>query len=443
MMQPRSTYQQRERRLGQAGVVATARFGQQSRRVRGRRGQTPGNVDLPQIVTAYVDPWSVDADGVRYPDDYRGLTGTFSTVFEQQITTGAAAGTYTDLNMVGVSPTLGSSLFLVTPDPSNMLVQGVIGSNAGGFFGGVPNTFFWPNGILFTNAQNSLNAFGPGTGVINLDNVASNITPLRQLYKAARLVAGGCRITSTMNFSSVSGTVHVAPLFVDMERDTNNGSTGGAPANPIPGQMLNGWQAALPSTLADMLNLPGYMEYPLASLQEDEIVGLFRRSGDEARLFKGLELPWGLDQEIGNSLAVRYGNASIPDNYGHYCIIVAVTGVQNSTGAPAAVSTPILELEIKTHYECQPNPASDIIAFSAAGSAGLTTPSPPSQPLLMAAADNVSVEIPVVRNVDDAGVEELGFIEEVVNIWRNACKVATSVATAVNVATGVLAALAI
>jgi len=195
-----------------------------------------------------------------------------------------------------------------------------------------------------------------------------------------------------------------------------------------------------------MINLPGYMEYPLSSLETDEMVAIFKRYGDEALLFKPTKSTWGMSDDGAPTLNYRHGDSENPNGYGHYCLMVCIEGVQSSTGGPPAAGTPLVEVEMKMHYECQPNPANAILTFAQntmAHNPDFCSPSPPYQPLLMAAADNISSEIPPIRCVDDAGVEELGFVKEVSRLWKNACAVATSVASVVNITTGVLAALAI
>jgi len=441
MFRPSRNFQQSEKVAGSRVVVNKLPAG---RTRRGRRQRIGGSTGLPSIIEAYIDPWSSCADGVRYPDDFRGNSGTFNSTYETTIAVAPAAGGFTDANMIGVVPQPGTALFLVTPDPSNTVVTGVSGTNGAGFYAGVPKTFNWPNGILFTGAPHSLNAFGPGTGILNNDIPMPNVPTLRALYSGARLVAGGAKVTSVMNFTNVSGTIHVAPVFVNTSRETSAGPAGFPGfANPTLTEMQNGWQTALPQNLSDMINLPGYMEYPLSSLEADEILAIFKRYGTESLLFKPTATAWGMDDNSLGTLASRYGDADSPDSIGHYSLCVFIDGVTGGIQAgPALAGTPLVELEVRNHYECQPNPLSSLTTSLGSG-ASLITPSPPSQPLLLAASDNLASDVSVVRCVDSAGVEEGGFVEEVVSLWRNACTVATSVVSAVNVASGLLAALTV
>lgn len=392
---------------------------------------------VPPAVSAFVDPWSPDADGVRYSDDFLGLSGTFTSNYEAQLATTPATGTYTDLNLVARTPVPGTCLFLVTPDPSNVVVVGINGSATS------PN-FFWPNGIVFTNAAHSLNAFGPGTGINAVgDNVVSNIVALRELYASCRLVAGGLKITSTSNFSTVSGTIHVAPIFINYSREVTNltnANFGGA--NPITSEQQNGWQTALPNDFNSLINLPGYQEYPMSALESDELLALFKRYGPEAKSFKPTATAWGIDDNSLGTLASRYGDADMPDGTGHYALCVFVTGLQTSTGAAAAASTPFAQLEVRLHYEAQPNPSAAIYNLFATGG-GLITPAPPYQPVLDAATDNVCAAIPAVRCVDDAGVEEEAFVKDIVTFWKQACSVASGVTAAVSTASTLFSMLSI
>lgn len=415
-----------------------------ARNAKGRRRVRASNRGLPPTVLGYVDPWSVEAAGIKYPDEYRGLSGAYTGVFETSIATSGAAGTYTDANMVGVVPLGGTSLFLVTPDPSNLLVTGVCGTNSAGFYAGVPKTFAWPNGIVYTGVSSSLNAFGPGSGVLNVDIVLPSLLTLRQLFSGVRLVTGGVKMTSNMNFSSVSGTIHVCPVFVNTSHDTSTGAS----SNPTTDTLQNGWQTALPQSLADMINLPGYKHFALSSLQADEVVALFRPYGPESRLFKPTSGAWGMDESgpgLGGSLANRHGDSNNPDSVGHYSICVYIDGVSQIPGGPAVPLTPLIELEELLHLECQPNPSSAVISSGLTLGSGtaMCAMSPPFQPLLMAASDNLSADVPVVRCIDASGVEEERFVNDVVNTWKGAARIASSVVSAVGTATTILSALAL
>jgi len=396
---------------------------------------------MPDIVAAYIDPFCANADGSRYPDDFRGYSSPFVTNFEYNIVTQPTTGVFRDLNQIAVVPDTGSAVFLITPDPSNLIVQGLVGTPPTGFFAANIHTFNWPNGILFTNAAQSLNAFGPGTGLLNNDFTISNIGPFRSSFSSARLVAGGVKITSTMNFSAVSGTIRMVPVFVNLSVTTsNNASQAGGAGNPETGEMQNGWQAQLPSNVSDMANLPGYVETSMSALEGDELVGIFKRYGPEAKLFKPTATAWGIDENSAGTLATRHGDANLPDSYGHYCLLVFIDGVLNAAGTPPAASTPLALASIRMHYECEPTAASNILNERASGGGDIQGFSPEYQPILMAAADNLCVDIPPVRVVDDAGVEELGFIEECGVLWNSACKVAGAVTAAVGTAARLLSA---
>lgn len=438
MFRPPNVYESRPKKsLVSSGLVVNSRF----RRTSGGRGKVGGRMSaLPPILAAYVDPWSPEADGVRYPDSYRGLSGTFASTLEGRMAT-PAAGVFTDPNMSAVTPLPGTALALFTPDPSNLIVTGVCGD---GSLGGVnaPDGFHWPNGILFTNATGSLNAFGPGSGLTNQDIVLPNISPMREMYSAARLVAGGIKLTGTMNFSTVSGTIHLAPVFVSFNKETNNNSVNlGVYQDPTLGAMQNGWQTTLPSTFADMCNLPGYASFPLSALESDEAVAIFKRAGEEALLFKPTATAWCMDDAT--LTALRYGNSNNPNNYGHYCILVFIDNVLNSTGGPAAPGTALIETQVRCHYECQMNPASSIRFNATQSLSGIASQAPPYQPLLLAAVDNLSADVPAVRCVDDAGVSESRFVDEVARAWKGAVSVAASVATAVDIGAALLGALTI
>jgi len=365
-----------------------------------------------------------------------GDTGCFDVHQPAVFSTNPAVGVYTDLNMVTVAPNAGQSVFLVTPDPSNLIVNGIVGTKTTGLFANTPSTFYWPNGISYTATAGDKNAFGPGSGVLNQDRPVSNISLLRSMYVAGRLVAGGVKFIGTQNFSTVSGVIHVAPVFVDMSfMTTNNQSTDGVTVTN--NEMANGWQPALPAGLSAMSQLPGYKQFPMSALETDELVFTFRRSGPEALDFKPFGTAWGLNDEDSGTLTERAGATTNANSYGHYCLCVYVEGALTSTGGALPASTVLGELEIAMHYECQPNPATTAFTFLgvAAARAGtqLSTRAALDQPLLMAAANNIDGSIPAIRLVDDAGVEETGFMKEVERLWGVATKVVQSLGPAINV----------
>lgn len=425
--------------------MSTSFSGRRRRQATTAGSQSVGQ-DLPPLITAYVDPWDEDAVGIRYPDGFRGLSGTIVGNYTAALTTG---GTFQDLNQVGVTPAAGTALFFLTPDPSNILIQGVSGTQTGGYYAGFPNIFAWPNGILYTNAAGSANAFGPGTGVAKIDTGIGNLDAMRQLYSSARLVAGGVKITSTMNFAAVSGTIHMAPYAYNLSKMTSTSDPRqfGGNFDPTVTEMFNGWQPALPNSLGAMSQLPGYVQYPLSSLEQDEMVAVFKRFGEEALLFKPTTTAWGMDDDNTALLTSRRGDANLPSTVGHYGVLVYINGVLTSAGTPPPNNTPILSLQYRTHYECQPstsltmNATGDTVFPS--GGTSMCTLSPPYQPLTMAAADNIAAEVPAVRCIDDAGVEEVGFIDEVSRVWNNAVAVASSAYPAISAVAGLLSSFAI
>jgi len=437
MLPPRTNFQQversAERNMLDKFMVPIAKFNS-TRLGRGTRVAKQfagGQLQLPPIVGAYLDPWAAVAEGIRYPDSFTGYSGTFTTTTAATITTSPGVGVQTDLNLVARVPLLGTALMCFTPDPSNYLIQGI--STGPGFW--------WPNGIAFVaGGVGGLNAFGPGTGVIGADNVVSNIESLRLLYQNVRLVSGGIRMFGTMNFSTVSGVIHIAPVKIGFQEsvDLPVGTLG----VPSTNEANNCYQLQLPGSLNDLENLPGYMSYSLSSLEDDEIVAIFQRYGDEAKLFKPTTAAWGLTSGFTAGVAdltKRTGNSNLFDSSGHYAIVVYISGVQTAAGNGAAALTPVMEFEARMNYECQSSAA----ATTALINAGAATRAPPHQVLLECAADNLCSDVPAIRNVDQGGEEEVGFVAEVARLWKNACRIAGTFAGAVDTAATLLGALAI
>jgi len=400
---------------------------------------------LPQVVAAYIDPFDEAAYSVRYPDSYLGMSSPFTGKLVRTINTSFAAGGLTDLNLVNVTPLLGSSLFCVTPDPEVAYVQGICGVQAGGAFGTIPGTFFWPNGILFTAAAGSLNAFSGSSGVIDTDSSIGNMVQYRAQFSGARLVAGGVKIFSVQNFATISGTIHIAPIFIGLQKDVNiGGGSFGGDNQPLVGSMANGWQCQLPANLEIMSAMPGYVQFPMSALEEDEVVCIFSRYGDEAKLFKPTGQMWGTDDSTGAHLNGRRGQADNSNGVGHYAVCVFVDGCTTSSGGALPNATPLLNMEWIGHYEAQPS-GFNVFATNTTLFGGFfeaeRCKSAPHQPLLMAAADNISADIPTVRCIDAAGVEESDFLTTVSEAFKSSVKIATSIAGAVDVIGPMLSAL--
>lgn len=408
---------------------------------RSQRRVNSGGAKLPPIVASYIDPFDEEAGGVRYPDEFRGMTGTVTSTFVSTMLTPPAA--FTDANLAAVSTSRkDTTLFLVTPDPTNVVVQGLCGTPNAGLFNGQAGTFIWPNGIVFTDVAGTQNVFGPSTGNQTLDNMMSNIAPFMSTYSTARLVSGGVKLFSTSSFSNVSGTIHLAPVYLDFSRFVNSGLgiLGGGSVAPATGQYNNSWQAQLPASLAEMAQLPGYTQFALASLEEDEIAALFKRVGEEALLFKGTGAAWMIE---GTAPESRIGASTAPSGYGHMSILCFVDGFIPTTGV--ANDLPVLELEVRNHYETTFKGSSTMRVSSTLSVGAVTVvdgkQAAPHQPLLMAAADNLAADVPAIRLVDSAGVEESSFIQDVSNAWSSATRIASSVAGAIDIAGGLLAAL--
>jgi len=416
------------------------------------RGRPRSGVDLPQLVEAYVDPFDSCADGVRYPDDYHDLTAPLCSTVTNIVLTSPAIGGFTDANLINVNPVAGTSLFAFSPDPSGMILAGVNGTNGGvGSPYGVNPGFNWPNGVVFTQANTAANAFGPTSGSVANDSPASNLGTMRQSFSGARVVAGGVKLYSTQNFATVSGNIHVAPVWVSFDRDAwNITNTAVTPQTPATATSTNCWQLQLPNSVQQMAQLPGYVQYPMSALEDEELVSLFKPTGPESRTFKSLSHLWGTDimpfpAGTAGTVLTRTGTLGNPSDIGHYMIVVYCDGLLTSSGTALPASTAFCAYEWKVHYECQYNGNNSIssglpsLYFNAAVSA---TPSPPEQPLLLAAAASTIAEVPQTRLIDPGSDQESSFLSEVSRVWATMCRVATSVAPVIT--TGLkLAALAL
>jgi hypothetical protein len=447
----------RPNRAENGPIVPYTPFGARAGAGRGQRSNRRSSANpLPPIVDSYIDPFSEEAACVKYPDEYRGLSGTFSTNYADSINTPLA--TYTDANLANTTGVrTDCALLMISPDPSNQVVVGLCGTpGAGAFFAGTANVFTWPNGIVFTNVAQSGNSFGPGSGQTNIDNVVANIGAIRNQYSGCRLVSGGVKITGTQNFATVSGTIHMAPVFVNLSRTVSNQEFPGGTQqnNPVLYEMVNGWQPALPNGLSDLTELPGYQSFPMSSLQSGDLLGLFKRAGPAALNFKPTGSAWGMNDGsgidgFGAGSQFRYGTDDNPDGFGHYCIVVFIEGALSSTGGVLAAGTPLCRLQVRNHYEAQFNARS--LTFGVlpgntwtAGLGGAVDAhvSAPYQPLLMAAADNMCTAIPAVREVAADGDAESVFVDNVMEFWGTAKSIASSLSGAYGIAS-TLAALVI
>jgi hypothetical protein len=230
-----------------------------------------------------------------------------------------------------------------------------------------------------------------------------------------------------------------------MARMTTTGGALGGATNQAAFEMTNGWQPALPANLPAMATLPGYQQYPLSAFENDEFVAIFKNVGAEARLFKPTTTAWGMDDNDSANFATRYGDANVPSNYGHYCILLYIEGVLNNAGTALPANTTIGEVEIVLNYECQPQADTSALANTGTlvnqGGIHLAQPSPPHQPVLLAAMGNVAADIPAIRVVDGAGIEEHGFMLEVEKLWNLGVSIARSVGPVVDMIGPLLAGL--
>lgn len=432
------------------GPIYDISFDRARRRKRGRAASQHST--LPPMVSAYLDPFSEEAGCVKYPDSFRGLTGNVTTSDLRYLQTYPAAA-FTDGNLSGVvAPRTDTSLMVFTADPSLQCVQGVVGTPpSGSFAAGVSETFLWPNGNNpFTNVAGTENFFGASTGNIGIDYVSNSIGSIRRQFNALRLVSGGMKITGVQNFSTVSGTIHVAPVFIPFAQMTDNLMfVGGGQERVQDYEITAGWQTALPNSLSDMSALPGYQAYPMSSLQSGDLVCLFKRSGPAALNFKPSTTAWCLNDQNSDQPENRMGANNNPVDTGHYAIIVLIEGALNSTGAALPAAANLARVQLRCHYECTFQNRG--IQFGASGSGALLAAnigsvpdahmSPPHQPLLLAAADNLSTAVPAVREVSADGDSEEGFYETVSNLWNTATGIAKSTSAVYDVLTTAIATL--
>lgn len=405
-------------------------------RQRNQRGSASG-AGLPPIVSAYIDPFADEAAAVKYPDEHQGMTQCATGSLTTALTT---PGTFTDSNMSGVTAAGDTCLFLLHPDPSCTVVQGVCGTQTGGFYAGGSRVFAWPNGILFAGGAGDNNSFGSGNGN-GQDIPIGNIQRLRSSFATGRLVSGGAKITSVQNFATVSGTIHVCPVLINTSAITTNYGSAGAGTDV----MNNCWQATLPIDVSEMANMPGYRQYAMSSLETNELALLFGRIGPEAMLFKSVLTTWGMTQTDTADFNNRVGASGNPSDLGHYSLLVFIEGILTNTGTVPAAGTPVVQLNLRNHYECTVNPAFALAYQPQAFGVGADSEdkAAPHQPILMAAANNIASDIPLIRTLDAGGIEELGFVKEVSRLWNTAVRIASGVATAVDVAGAVLAAIAL
>lgn len=382
-----------------------------------------------------VDPFSADAPGHKLPDSYAGHSVPFTSNLTFEVTT--PPNSNTDPNMATVTAKRGSSLFLLSPDPSLPIVTGVVGNKASGVWANTNDIFYWPNSINFTGVAGDANAFA-GTAGNGKDITSKDLQNIRRDMIAARLVGGGAQFATGLSNAAVSGFVHVAPVFVSMATY--------ASVQGVPGQgndvMLASWQTSLPESLDAMEELDGYQSYPLSAFMQGEATCVFKQYADEAKEFKPVHSPWLLDQVTSANYLQRRGAQNTPSGIGHYCILVYISGVMKPDGTAPPESYPIGEVQWRCHYEGQPNPVSSLAASVYRGSTTLVTGSQAAgyAPLVDAALSNFSRNLPAIRVTEVTDSEDTLWTH-LSSLWDTAVSVATGLQSAVGTASTIAALL--
>jgi len=252
-------------------------------RRRGNFRVANGNTQLPKFPLALVDPFSVDAFGVKLPDPDTNMSTTFrlKSTWTQPF----------DANGVCVA--------VIVPDPSSMIIATAT----------TAATPAWTFAANWT-AQNPW----------------PQLAGIQAIYGAARVVSGGIAVRNVGGATS-SGMITAAPIFIDSK--------------------LTGYSAALPLNVAEIVQLPNSIRCPTASLVNNELVMLFDKASPNANDYRSLAASWlsggtAFESVLGcNAIIVAAtGGASTYNAFDiEICINYEVLAV-NQSGNPLANVTP-------------------------------------------------------------------------------------------------------
>lgn len=274
---------------------APARRRVAARRKAAPRRRAPASRSVPEsqisthdrkFIHAQIDPFDDEATGVKIPD-----ANAMPSLTQK-------AEDYFSLPLAALET---CTCWAVNVIAGNMLVQAT---------GSAGTTWVWPAAFAATAASNKTNA---------IFNESA----------AYRTVAQGARLTCGLAPTTLTGFVHLA-LYIN---STYAQAT---------------WD--LPTSVAQMANLPGYKRIPLSRLTSEGISIINKSLDCTAQRY--------MDSNTTNQIpvAATYNEFHVPHQWA--TILVAVDGV------PVA-STP-LAFEVATHWETIPRPTSVNIARQAA-----------------------------------------------------------------------------
>lgn len=267
---------------------------------------------LPQFTLAQFKPFSLKAKGVRIPDRNTAESMPFSAVDTGFLTTDSGA----TANPVG---------FVISPNPNIYRAFVAGGSTVGSTTSTMAIQGSWGSTVSAASSKN---------------------TALASQFQVIRVAAHGVRLSSTVQPFYAQGTVHWCYVTLDLTEAT--------------------WP--VPTTVADMMELPGYGCATVSSLTTHPVVIRNKFMDESAWQYR----------DPADTYAQR---TSAPkgfggDTFGWYGIYIVLENVYNTNTPNNQV-----RLENVIHFECQIKPAQGLSG---------ATPSPTSSAVLDATSNSTA-----------------------------------------------------
>lgn len=265
-----------------------------------RRYSRPSAPLIPQFAIAQMDPFDPKARGVRVPDESTAPSSPFK-LYDTTTLVGGSGG-------VPVANEAACGIFL--PNSAQYALRQSSSSNG-------TTTWTWPTSW----------APAGGFSAVNPSKASSVVSQ----YSVARPVAHGIRITCPLAPTSVTGYCHIALITLDIY-----GANGDDP-NAMAGD------GKLPTTVADMRELPHYRRVTLASLTQEPMTVVNKFLDTTA--FRYVDTSSTELAAVTDTTGQPKGTFHVPQSW--MAVVVAVESHGQAAG------TTIVTIENITHFEGQ------------------------------------------------------------------------------------------